>query len=609
VTVATVEAEPRAARYIAVSVETLVYLAILSVAFLLRFIRLGDAPLNEWEARQAFAAWHLLSPETAGTGEVISPLVFAGAVVSFALAGAVNAVARLVPMLGGMGLVLSPLLFRHRLGRLPTLLTVLFMALSPVGVAVSRRLDGAGLAMLALVLMLAALDSYGTTKNRQGALLIGVMLGLALLADYGSLVVLIAMLLGVGFMLLTDDEDRPASVALHDLVRHFPWGMMIVGLMGTIALLGTLFFLHPAGLGAVADQLARFVNGLVHPPAEVTFVGLVLALYEPMLILFGIVGAWLASQSSEPWQRFLAGWGVAALLVSLLYRGALPQHALWSVTPLAALAAVTAARLLDSPHRQHEGPQWAVWAHAAGVVALITMTAVNVSQYLRAPRMLVWPPTASLQQATFQIPSNLILAGLWLILLLVLWLTIAGIWGGRPALRGLGLGLLLIGLLASVGQSGALAFTRATSPFEPANYEPSQPALNQLVRTAEQVGNFAVGSPRDVSLTVQAAPDGALAWALRDFTNLTFVEQVNPTIDSVMVIAPAEDSTPALGSNYVGQDFVIARRWSPVGMSGRQAITWIFYREAGTPAAETRVILWVREDVYRLVQAGGTLWR
>jgi hypothetical protein len=587
----------------------LAYLAVLTVAILLRFISLGNPALSDGEARQAFAAWHLLSPETAGTGEITSPLAFAGAVFSFALAGATNAAARFVPMLGGIGLVLSPLLFRRRLGRLATLLTVLFLALSPTAVAASRRLDGAGMAMLALVLALAVFDAYNTTRSRQSALLAGMMLGAALLADYGSLVVLITMLLGVGFALLTDDEGHSAGAGLRDLVHQFPWGPMVVSLAGTVVLLGTLFFLYPAGLGAVADQLARFVNGLVRPTADVTFVGLVLALYEPVLILFGIVGAWLASQSSESWQRFLAGWGAAALLISLIYRGALPQHSLWTVIPMAALAAVTTTRLLDTPHRQHEGPRWAVWAHAVGVVALIAMITTNVSQYLRAPRMLVWPPTAGLQQATVQIPSNLILAGLWLVLLVVLWLTIAGIWGGRPAWRGLGLGVLLIGLLASTGQSGALAFTRATSPFEPANYEPAQPALDRLVQVAEQIGNFAIGHPHDVSLTVQAAPDGALAWALRDFTNLAFVERVDPTVDSVIVIAPAEESTPALGSNYVGQDFVIVRHWSPAGMSGRQVVAWMFYREAGTPVAETRVVLWVREDVYQLVQAGGTLWR
>ena len=78
---------------IAISIETLAYLIIFLAALILRWIALGDAPLNEMEARQAIAAWNLLSPDAPSTGLIESPLTFAGAVISFGVASASNAAA------------------------------------------------------------------------------------------------------------------------------------------------------------------------------------------------------------------------------------------------------------------------------------------------------------------------------------------------------------------------------------------------------------------------------------------------------------------------------------------------------------------------------------
>ena len=42
------------------------------------------------------------------------------------------------------------------------------------------------------------------------------------------------------------------------------------------------------------------------------------------------------------------------------------------------------------------------------------------------------------------------------------------------------------------------------------------------------------------------------------------------------------------------------------GLTAKQLASWMLYRTApDTPAGEMRVILWVREDIYRLIPAGG----
>jgi hypothetical protein len=328
--------------------------------------------------------------------------------------------------------------------------------------------------------------------------------------------------------------------------------------------------------------------------------GFTFSIYELGLVVFGLIGTWLASQSTSPGLRMLAGWGFAAMLVAVLYPGAMPGHMLWAVVPLAALSALALESLLRV---ESSAPRWVVWAHAAGVIALAGMVIVSVAQHVRAPYSITVPVNPAPGQPVISIPLNLSLAAVWLIMQLVLWFSVSFTWDSRTALRGFSLGLLVLHILGAAGQSAALAFTRADSAYEPIRVAPAQPGLALLVATARDVSNIAEGTTVDAPVTVQAAPDSALAWALRDFRNLTFVEQVDPRVSTVLVVTPADGVNPALGSAYVGQDFVIVRRWSPTDFSPAQFAHWLLYRTASTPTQDTRVILWVREDTYRLVPA------
>ncbi len=588
---------PQVAERIAITVEAAAYVLILLVALGLRAVKLGAAPLNETEAHQAMAAWHVVSAQAPGTGAVESPLVFAGAVLTFALSGASNAGVRLLPMLGGMLLVLAPLAFRHYLGRAGALIACAFLALSPVAVGASRQASGAGLAMLALMLALAATDRWLRKRRQRWAALAGIALGAALLADYGTPLALINLALGFAFALFTDEEGVLAPPTLHTTIAAVPWRTFFTALLGAVMLLTTLFFTVPHGLAAAADQLARFMSGFVEPVPGAAYLGVVLLFYQPVLLLFGGIGMWRASQSEQVWQRMLAGWGIAALITSLIYRGARPEHALWSVLPLAALAGLAIADLLA---QQHGAPHWGPWTIAGALLALLGMIFASLSQWLEAPHLFTIPLDVPPEQALFAVPLELALTALWGVLLILLWLTAASLWGTRAAWRGIALGVLLGGILATIGQSAALAFTRATSPFEPFNVVPAQPALDDLVATASQISDWATGFPYSASLSVQADPNGALAWALRDFTEVTYVARADPRVRSIMVITPADDSDPALGSSYVGQDFSILKGWTPQSLPVEDLLRWLLYRRAPTPPAEQRVILWVREDIYRL---------
>jgi hypothetical protein len=215
------------------------------------------------------------------------------------------------------------------------------------------------------------------------------------------------------------------------------------------------------------------------------------------------------------------------------------------------------------------------------------------------------PSVAGREGASFNIPVDLTFAVLWVILLVSTWLTAASLWGADMTVRGIGLSLLIVGLTISAGQSTTLAFSRSASPFEPLYTNPAQPTLNIMVQTAEEVSQLATGTSHDATITLQVDRQATVVWAFRNFTNSTVVEFTDPTIDSILVITGIGESNPTLGSNYVGQDFVVESSWRPRQLSAAQLISWLIYRTADTSVDQTRMILWVRNDVYMLIPNEG----
>jgi len=578
-----------------VHTETMVAMVIVLVALGVRAASLGIHPLSAAEADQAIAAWRLVDTSAPGSGVVASPLIYAGMALSFMLGGLTDAAARVIPMLAGLGLVLAPLLFKKHIGLPAALAAMVWLALSPTAVYASRTVNGTGLALLTMVLGVVAVRS-ALDGSRQALLWAGTALAGALLADYGTMLIFISMAMGFGFTVLTDDEGVFTRSFIREALAELGWKHGIAGFLGTLLLLGTLFFIDPSALGTAANQITRFLGGIIHPIPAAPYLGFTLSLYEWPILVFGLIGAWRSSLAESPWQRFLAGWSIAALLLSLLYRGALPVHALWAVVPLSLLAGTTVVRIFTL---RQEGPRWVAPGLAAVTLALCAMVFSSIMLHLRGARSFT---TSAVIPADF--PVDLILAGLWVSLLFILSLTVFITWGSGPTLRGLGSAALILGLAVNAGTSVRLAFTEPGSPFLLLNVAPAQSNLTLLVSTSRDIGDLTLGSATQIPIAVQGKPEGALAWALRDFLDVTYMSRVDPTVNTMLAITPAGAEEPALGSSYVGQDFVIGRSWSPAGQSLKGFVLWLFLGQGETQSQADRVILWVREDVYRLSVGG-----
>src|SRR3990172_9474325 len=116
------------------TVEALAWAAILLLAAWTRLAVLGRLPLGDFEAVEALAVaassggarlfWEQESPNVTPRSHVLTGLLFA----TF---GPSDALARIIPALAGVGLVMTPVLARKSLGRGPALVAGLILLLSP----------------------------------------------------------------------------------------------------------------------------------------------------------------------------------------------------------------------------------------------------------------------------------------------------------------------------------------------------------------------------------------------------------------------------------------------------------------------------------------------
>lgn len=594
------KSETRNAPLLQVRIDTLVVLLVLTLSAVARFAALASAPLNDAEAGNAIAAWHIVAPDRAfSAGRIDTPLATMAAALAFGLTGGLGeGAARFFPALASLGLLLLPLLLRRRFDEPVWLLSLLFMAGSAFGHVSGLSLNGAGAAALALGLAfwlcLRALDS----SQAQDWVLAAIALALALISEASAYLGVLAMALGLVFVWSTDVEGA-FQARFREHWPRLPWPLMGLGAALTFALLGTGFFAVPGMLGESAAMLSAFVRGWWTPSGS-SHLGLLLLVYEPLLLAFGTMGALRYAQSENSLYRFLAGWGFAAIALSVVYIGARPSYGVLTLLPLSFLAAMW---LVDLFAREDDASPAIVVGLAAGALALLAMAWVALAMYLRLPQIL----PLNLFGQNLEAPLDLYRALTWL-LVLAAGIGMAGFtWGWLATGKGLAAaGLILAALLGF--SAASLGHERRSSAFEAIHEAPAGDSLRLLVASVEEIGDLSVGDERSAVISVQAPDDGALAWALRGQFNVSFVDALAGDVDSPLVLIaspvesplPPEDVLPALGANYVGQDFIVTQRWRPNALNWEQRLRWLLYRETvGLPTAQWAV-LWLRDDIYTL---------
>lgn len=627
-----------------VTPEALIYVALALLALVLRVAALDHAPLDDAQARQALAALRTVDGRVPGPiPQADSPLTFAFHALLFGVAGANEVTARLPVALAGVALVLLPALWRRYLGPLPPLILSLLLAISPVAMLAARTMSGVTWTMLlALLGPWLALRFVETREERWAILATVCLAAMIFLAEPAGFLTAISLAFGLLFAWLTSDEGEDSLLSTtRRLARAWPWATGALAAGVTVVAVATVLFWVPSGLAVVGNAIWAGLRGFVERPIGTpkAFPAWVALRYDMGIVLFGLLALYHAVREGGFFERALAGWALAGIVWSVGYAGAGAAHALWVTLPLTALVALRVTDWLT----ERPGILWRVPAWGVPLHALITMglwLAVGLSVVLLGKRLLydlpggvtdlsalvdrlaegIYSRASDFQYQQIQsvevqpgvfvyayvlgfIQLRLLITLLVTLLNGVLYFLVGSLWGARAAWRGVALGTLAALLLFCLGLGGQTAFGPAGDPRQLWVVDPVTDDVFELRDTLRTMSLRATGEPKLLTVTAQVPPDGALAWALRDYPNTVFVDGVGPETTTAAVLMPVRDEQPRMGAAYVGKDLVIRQAWSVDTLSWRDAIMWFYRSETAIkPEDVGQFRLWVRNDVYGVEQ-------
>lgn len=584
---AAAETGPAPLSWLSVEVAMAALVAVISLG--LRLWQPGLYPLSNVEAAQSLAAFSLYYGNTP-PADVYSPLLLTLNSLSFMLFGPTDGVARLAPALLGSGLVLLPLTLRRYLGRRGSLLAAALLALSPTALYASRTLNAEiGVAAGSLALIAGYFNWVESQGQRRWLWLMAA--GLAVLLSAGpmaiSVVVVFAAIVALrrrAFTALTAwgnwlNAPESGATLLRQAGLIFAAGLVLLATAGLTNLNGLARL-----SGYITDWLGRF--GLQAAPNAGFNAVFLLTVYEPLLVLAGLVGLAYVLLRRDLFGAVLAGWLVGLLALDVVMGGRPTAAVILPLTPLALLAAMTLEKLW------HDVAAAGAWANEGVLLAAGLVMAGFAYIGLTGWLVRACAPTDTVCHYGWLQP----------VAAAVLFLVIVAFFGylnnAGVALRGAALTVTTLGLIITVNVGWRLNFGPLMHlPFQPLAGLPPATGLVTLVDTLKEQSVMRVGDENLLDVAFSAPAPPALQWQLRHFKNLTQGNAVNPATPPSAIITPAPHTGGLdLPQPYAGQDFALDALWSPVNLPPKDFVKWLVYRAVPTPPPGNKVILWLRME-------------
>lgn len=569
------------------TMEVALYAVLAFIAFSTRFLTLDGVPLNTKEAQQAIAAFDFVRGiPNSFTG---SPLLFTGNAILFALFGATDLAARLLPALFGSILILLPALFRHEMGRVGALFASALLVFSPSLVFFSRYADGA---MIAVTCALAAFGlswRYLIEHNPRYLNLAALSAAFALLAAREAWTVIAALFV---FAIVMRDW---LNVLRNDTARHdvrFAALLFVSVFVG----IGTTFLMHREGLGAAFDLFGAWLGGL-QPSIAITDPLYLLFIYEPSILFFGIAAviqfAFTPANDEMPIPLALfALWSGIAFVLYSIGADKNPARVVALVVPLALMASWYLGLWIERAAQATERETFLSQELPLGFIALIIAGFLLIIIAELATRGSV---NAADVLATAAGVRNA--SGLLVVLLIVLafstvsFLIIVSV--GLPRALDVGLAILLT-LLAvwTLRQMTMLNFP-AGGALNEQEYLVTRVAsanVRDFVFDVKDISRWRANDSHTLNIVADESLGPMLAWYLRDFRNLRF--SARPTIapDTQALLLPITAPPPA--SNWKSQTYQleIAR-----GAGDYGALHRLIFRDLGDRQS-TNVVFWIPSE-------------
>jgi uncharacterized protein (TIGR03663 family) len=574
------------------TVEVALWILIGITALALRLGRLDAGPLSPEESREALFAWRAATGQ--GMPQVhYSPALLTLNLILFHVFGASDALARFWPALCGSALSLTPLFLRGRIARVGMLMTGLCLALSPTLLYASRQLEGTIVAAFAWMVFLGGLASFFDSGKR---LWLSISAGaLGLLVTSGPTAYGLMLPLGLAWLSLAWAwSDRGIRWLVGRLASHIPHMLTVSALVGLM--LATAVWWNPAGLGATGDLLPEWAARFGFASAGAVPPGVLLTVYEPATLLLALGGLAWAIKARNRFGILTGAWAGLAFVLLHFMPSRTELDIVWVLVPLALLAGLALEYLIES--LQREGDWLGEGLHVPVVVLLWCHL------YLVLGRYAAYGNNADLALATLTIALQGLLTVIFALATKV-----------GAALRALATGTGIVLLVVEISLGWGVAQVRPSDPRELLVGEATAVEVRDLIETLSDLSWRRTGLPFALPFTLEAPPDSALAWYLRDHTAVHQVEasRVGDMEASPSVLVTVHNSnslgsehTLDRGEDYVGQAFALSRSWDmrEIGcIQGwppdcRSAIKWWLFRDSPTsPMVRQEAILWLlRED-------------
>lgn len=563
--------------------EKTLILIILVIALTARLWGLASPALNDSEASLALQALASVKGEETIWGSQALYLQMTSFL--FFLTGVSDFTARLFPAVAGALIVFVPLLFRRRLGVVVALLTGLFLALDPGLVSLARQAGGTSLAVVFAGLSLGFWD-------QRRAKLAGVCLGLGLMSGpqfwVGALI--FGVTAGVFHLLHRADtagktleeglpvqETRPVFIPASFDIKI---AAAAAGL--TLVIVGSLFLANLRGLSATASTLADFFAGWV-ASGQVSILTILMGLlvYYPLAVIFGLVRTGKAWWSEDLTCQMISLWVFLGLIVLVIYPGRQMADLLWITAPLWVLTAREIEELIGATDKDP------LVSTGFGMLVMVLM-------------VFSWQNMSGIAEGSMN-PEDMRMREMAIVgaavLGLIGGLLLAWGWGGKPILRGLGLGVFTALMLYSTAMVSAAGQMRETVTSE-LWADGRSLSIGLITDTVDQLSEINHKVKGNLDVVLQGIPSPALKWALRDYA-LAEVEMLPANQMPSIVISPVQEQ-PILAAAYRGQDLILSEQPGWLLMIPEDFLPWLIFHEM--PQNQTRVILWVRNDLF----AGGS---
>ncbi|MEO1287732.1 MAG: glycosyltransferase family 39 protein [Chloroflexota bacterium] len=613
-----------------ISAEVIAYSVLLIVAIVLRLASLGTVPMTDVEATQALSAHtDVNTGSPALAQEASSVMMYWLQRISFTVFGGTEFASRLPSVIGGIVLILTPLLFRKRFGREMTFLMSLILAFSPIAFTATRLSSDVIWTTVFAVTVLASTWQYWDNPSRDNALWLATSLTLMVLlsGSTGILLLLIwifAVILTIFWVIYTapDERDTPGDDVLqqvNDFLNSLPIVPMLALSAGLTFVIATGFLFNTAGLNIVAESLRVAFAGFVQPStvqAPNFWAVMALFIYDPILIILGVMSLFLmlGSQSDSLIDRFIMSWLLIGFVVLFVYRGSHPAQALILVVPLTYLVARLVSELLmnympsflNVESYTSNDPNHYIWIK--WVVALIAFAGlIMLSLYLETVGRALLTYSGNFigtDRDTVLVYARIGWFAIMVVLMVVLYFMFASMFGNRNVLQGYGLGAFVFMLMMGIGTGWNTSVVNISNPAElwyTTGIANDASLLRQALfdvsrRDTRGFPSIDMVIVRDEDAGITG--DGLVAWLVRDFNNARFVDTIADARQEEIILLPELEENPDLGGSYVGQRFLI--RQYPVGaLPPLEWVSWYTQRETRTyQLPQDATVLWLRIDVY-----------